>query len=655
MIAKFKYRLAWLGGVLAVWAATWLLLGLRVVSILRKNPQPFVQGAKLTGPILTGAISWGLTAASAYLAIGILLALIAQVALAPMDRGHRVSPTFRQGFWVGVGSLCWFHALLYFKVPTALRTLPLVQHLPMGFALLLISLTSIFSFYMAINGTGVRNQLLRIMVAMGFLVSITLLPHDVFRRFMSSSPSLGKQERRMLLIGIDGLRRDTLELIQPGWAAPGGCTSITPVPATRKAWLALYGADPEYCINAVVMPERSEIAHPEWLKLLVVAQQKGIRTAFVINDSLTPSFGLQPTLLTEVVEPDGGWKYWFTLGYGTAWPAYSWLQNYISPVETSNAWSDSKSFFRDIGRVLARNQWVSAHDCGLHVPIIPNREELQEMGGWHWLWQSAKSYHAYTTESEVQHDRSRLTPNADPWLHYQARAKRLINDLSPFIQEWTQVYPELSGVLTSDHGESFMPINNANGMLLSHLSGMHGYTTDAQSIFIPLHPFGKTKHTLTSEQVFSWFDLRDSILEWIINQGPILLKGRKEGWLIQFPTIDPRDFFASVSKGQQQEDDQGIKIQEIARSTYLLPSGAWFIDDRIMEQFKTRKRSSAIATYKDLVTFNPDIDGKYRRNVYHGLKLVQTLLVSKEEMDSEIRAFKGMNPDSLPESLGLHD
>ena len=210
---------------------------------------------------------------------------------------------------------------------------------------------------------------------------------------------------------------------------------------------------------------------------LVAAERKGLRTAFVINDSLTPSFGLQPSLFSDVVEPDGGWKYWFTLGYGTCWPAYSWIQNYFSPVETTNAWSDSEVFWRDLDRTLEGHHWVSSHDCELHVPITLKRAELQTLDPWRWLLHSAKAYHPYTTAAEINQDRSRLNWRADALLHYQIRIHRLIDSLAPHLEAWNLQYPQLSGVVTSDHGEEHVPLV-ISGKVVSHLNGLHGFLTN---------------------------------------------------------------------------------------------------------------------------------------------------------------------------------
>lgn len=643
-------RFRWVVGTLVAWLGAWLLLGIRAIPNLTRNPHPFVQGAKLKGPLLQGVISWSLGTLLAYTLAGLLLTLLARVALVPLSRGAKVNPGFREGMWTGLGSLLGFHAFLYLQVPTALDALPWLRVWPIGLVLLLMFGSAFMAMSQASRGIQLSHPWLRAFGAVLFVGLPMLVPHDIFRAWMTGSSNLSPTAPRVLLIGVDALRQDTLESIRPDWAAPGGCTPIAAVPATRKAWLSLYGTDPDLGINAVVMPERSEFSHPERMKLLVEAEQRGIRTAFVINDSLTPAFSLQPNRFASAVEPDGGWKYWFTLSYATCWPVYSWFQNYFSFVETTNTWCDSKAYYRDVSREIRRNHFVSAHDCRLHPPVTLNLWELQQFDPWRWVFQSARAYHTYATYDEAFNNKSHVTWRSDAKRHYEIRARNVICVIAPAMETWTRDFPNLSGLLLSDHGEDFAAIVKGK-TLLSHHPGMHGYLADADTLRIPLHPFGQTRYsTLTKDHVFSWFDLRDGLLQWLRTQQPLALIGRQEGWVVQFPTIDSRDFTSpgpGTAAGSDSNEDQGIRISEIAKALYMFPNGTWFIDDQDMARFKNRKKSTALVSHGQMITFNPEGNNRYARNVFHGTEVIAGSVVTQEEMDREIAAFKGARPSPL--------
>lgn len=643
--------LRWALGVLSVWGTAWLLLGIRIVPILKNNPQPFVAAAKLKGAILAGVVSWALDALVAYLLVGLVVTLLGQIALSSFSKAMRLDPTFRSGVWSGMGGLFCFHGYLYFQVPSALRSLPILKSVPIGLDLLLFVLCGALCLHFSMRKSELSRRPLRIIVALLLMTMPMLLPHDVFRALMPGPSVVDPHAPRLLLFGVDGLRQDTLERIRPDWAAPGGCTPVTSVPATRKAWLVLYGSDPSLALNAVVMPQRSELSQPDRLRLLVEAERQGLRTAFLINDSLTPAFSLQPTPFSETLEPEGGWKYWFTLGYGSAWPAYSWAQNIFSIVETTNPWGESGPFLRDVERALGRNHWMGVHDCRLHAPILPTWEELQALDPWNWLLHPPRAFQSYVTAQEVNQDRSRLNWRTDGLRQYEIRTERLLRDLAPYLVRWSQKFPELSGLLFSDHGEVFLPIHESGKPFMTRLSGVHGFGTDAENLRVPIHPFGCTRHKLDSGQVYSLFDVRDDMMAWVRGRRPLELRGRSEGWLIQFPAIDGRDFTTSQFMSQNAtRDDQGITISEITRGTYLLPSGAWFVDDIMIDQFGKRKKATALVTSSGIIAFNPSSDNGFRRDQFNGMNRVSTCEVSEESMNQEIGAFRGVRPLPVSEN-----
>jgi len=400
-----------------------------------------------------------------------------------------------------------------------------------------------------------------------------------------------------------------------------------------------------------VMPSVSEMTNQVDLRLLRTAEVQGIRTAFVIDDSLTPAFGLQPNLFSTVREPDGGWKYWFTLGFGSCWPVYSWTQNYLSPVETSNIWCSTNAYLRDIDRQLETHGWVSSHTCELHSPITLRFEELLKLSGWKWLWRSANSYKAYVARVEIQRDNGmRVGLRADASRHFNVRSMFLLERLKPFLQKWEQEYPALSGVVTADHGEHFAPIASDNGQVFSHFGGVHGFDLGPDTILIPMHPFGQATSSLGPQDCYSWLNLRDDISTWFVGSGALRLTGSPEGHLIQMPTIravhlepvriqNPGAQAPGPVENSSAQEAAGIHPKDILLATTFLANGIWFCQDTPPESMATKPLSSAMVQGTHMVTYNPDGHGTYARIDFVGYKKLGMWKTSKGIMDRDLATF----------------
>lgn len=644
-------RIRWILGVLSPWVVVWFLLGIRILPALQQTPNPFVKEIKLTGVMVAAVREWIMATLVAYLVVGLLLALLAHVAFSmhvARDKAQRLD--FIGGLLLGGGTLLWFHAALYWAVPVAMASLPVLRALPMGVAFVLLGGTGGGLMYLEVRRAGRDLPWLRTVGALVLVLLPLLVPHDSFRCLMPQPSRLDPSTPRVILVGLDAMRQDLFEELMPTWKAPGGVHTLAHATATRKLWNLTLGADPEAFKYSLVMPFRWELEHPEHMKLLRHAEQKGLRTAFVINDSLSPAFGLQPNLFSSVKEPDGGWKYWFTLGYGTAWPVYSWVQNYYSIVETSNPWSDTSVYWRDVERAMEEHHWVGSHLCDLHVPITLRRSELRAWRGWAWLGDSANAYRSSMTPSDLAANPARQTWRGDALLQYRVRMNRILKELEPKLVRWTSRYPALNGVVFSDHGETHVAVQAPNGQS-THLSGMHGYWADAESSRIALHPFGCTTHRMDASQVWTLLDLRDSIARWIQNPArPLHLEATSEGWLAHYVSMQAT-FLVPEEEREYAVRKAGLKADDLMSSTYLLPSGIWFVEHKNSEAAglaSERVLCHVLAKGPELVVFNPMAGGKWERIAYLNYRETGRQLVDKSFLTRELSNFQGRRPTALP-------
>jgi len=639
MSSGFRARLTWLLGILAMWTLGWLALGFRFMLLVGSNPHPFLPELSYTGVMLKAVAEWAMYALAAYTAIGLLSGLILfvwQRVNVQVDLEHHLR--FRLGLWIGLGSFLWIHGLLYLDVPGAMGMVQGLQHLPMGLSLALLLCGGMWAIARGFHSSWRSSW--RVAGGCMTLALLLHLPHDLYRWLVPQSHKIPAGERRLVVLGIDGLRQDVTETIMPTWKAPGGCQPVVAVPATRLAWNMLLGADPETFQYHFVIPFRTELENPPKPGLLDAARANKQRTIFLIDDSTTLSFALSRTPFDNVYEPGGGWKHFFTVGAGTCWPVYSWAENYLTAVETTNPWSDGKVFFRDLQRALSEHHWVSAHTCQLHAPFFLRRDEIQVLRPWSWLLHSARAYQPYQSMEQAERDHFRRAGGrANPINHYKIRAARILKDLSPLIHQWESDYPNLSGVVTSDHGEEHPPVVTPDGTLVSYLTAVHGFNLTPDTLKVPLHPFGNTQSHLGPKDIYSWLDLRDDLGKWIMGTGPLqLTRSGPEGWLLSFPTVQAVHTQPKEIRDQGGVEGAGKRPQDFVTGTYLGFNGYWFIDAPPTLNHYNLELSWAFIQPERTMVLNPIGKGRYIQGVYAGYNL---------------ESFKELPTDSIEDTLKL--
>jgi hypothetical protein len=645
-----KARLRWLLGVATVWALAWAGLGANALWTLGRNPHPLLPTLQITGTLRWAVAQWLIGALGAYLILGLIFGLIGFVG-ARAGRGEEGIPealTYRKGIWMGLGSALWVHGVLYAQVPVVIGTLPLFKWIPLGIGLLLVMGGGLLALIRAVAAPGLRfaaGRALGVALAMGALL---YLPHDLFRKMSPAPEAQDPQARRLLLFSVDGLRQDVAEAAMPQWKAPRGVQPIVAVPATRLAWNMLMGGDPDTLTYATVIPYRDEWRTGASLPLLAEAQKRGVRTAFLIDDCTTLSFGLSAAPFDTVKEPFGGWKHFFSAGAGFTWPVYSWVENYLSPVETTNPWAEPRFFFRDVDRALKGHHWVSAHTCQLHAPFFLRFRELRALDQWAWLFHGPRAYAPYQSTEQVMEDHfAKAGRRSDPALHYDIRVTQLLREAEPYLAAWQAQYPALSGVVTSDHGELHVPILSRRTQATTRLTGIHGFTLDADTMKVPLHGFGVTSTAeLQPGSVYSWFNLRDDLHAWLGGTGPLAFRGEADrGWVVRWPYLHPAHVYGpppEAPEGQARAWTPG----DMVHATILMKDGTWYLEDS-RNKGTSRRLSYALVRGDRMITFNPTVPGSWLREDWTGYTSEEGRLVSEADLQRELKAFNGRLPAPL--------
>ena len=642
LLHRLVMSITWLFSGMLAWCGVWFLSGSGNLATLLFHPHPFLH-ASLGTPVVLGAVfGWALAALLTYMVGGLLTtALFLPFVWKNQLAASRATPIHRQGLLAGLATALWLHGSLFIMVPIGMNNLPVLNHLPIGLLLLGFLAGGSCLGWRALAPMPSRSRVWVLLLLGAVTTAGLFLPHDLLRAHQPAG-ILRATEPRLVLVSFDALRRDEMEKAVPQWRLNEGIQTVTAFPSTRLAWEALLGSDTDRTFSGTLAPTLWDLAHPERLSLVAKASALNIRTAFAINDSLSPSYGLEPNLFTTVAEPEGGWKYWFSYGSGTTWPFYSWAQNYLSSIETSNPWNDADAWFRDLDRLLENHQWLASHHCGLHSPVIPTLPELQAFDPWLWAGHAPATYCSY--ESDDDHDLDthhwRESWRSDGKRLYSIRAHQLLAKLVAVQGRWAQQYPALSGVILSDHGEGFPVIFKDAIQPISHGAGLHGFGVDDLTLTIPLHPFGVTVNSLHSGEVWSLINLRESIDTWLVNRQPLVLRGEAQGWAVQVQNIQATHFIRTPT-GQTPDPASGITTTEIAFRLVARSDGSWADDGSSPTPGKPVPVSSALISHDAWVLFNPIDDCQWHRQEVRDGKIFQQATVSKQAMAAEVACFKG--------------
>jgi hypothetical protein len=295
---------------------------------------------------------------------------------------------------------------------------------------------------------------------------------------------------------------------------------------------------------------------------------------------------------------------------------------------------------------------VFSHTCQLHAPFYARRDELQVLRPWRWLLHTAYAYQSYQEIGEAERTHfDRQDGRSNPKNSYRIRMERLLRLTQPALNGWTARFPALSGVLTADHGEAFLPIITPDGTLVNYFTGVHGFNLTPETILVPLHPFGTTQTRGLHPGAFSWFDLRQCLKDWVDQPDALRLKQMNlEGWLLSAPSIQ-MVHTQTADQLPPRTASAGMTPAALAQQTLLSDAGIWFMTEPPPGS-EQPVSAHALITGQGMVTFNPVGGGHWAREVWQGYNLKGGSDRTTEAMDKELATFPGIRPEQVfPPSL----
>jgi hypothetical protein len=166
-------------------------------------------------------------------------------------------------------------------------------------------------------------------------------------------------------------------------------------------------------------------------------------------------------------------------------------------------------------------------------------------------------------------------------------------------------------------------------------------------MWVPLHPFGQTRHEFKPGQMFTWVELRDAMQRQAVKGGPLVLTGREDPFLTQILTIRARHL--ENEEERNRKEDLGIDPKELVGTINIMANGLWFASDPPEHELEARKLSSCVTRGRELLIFNPVKGGQYERLVFDRYKLVKMDTVTPEAAKREIEEFRKYYPGPMPQ------
>jgi hypothetical protein len=581
----------------------------------------FISSAFALKPIKRFGIYYALTIVlPIYMGAGIL-AWLASMLPATLARPGLLR-SWRAGEALGLAAsiLLWAHLVLWWQVPTALWTLPVLRAIPFVLLFPLLALASLayparWLFRSATAPWSRRGLTLACWLVLG--TGLALAPQWLPRPRPASRG--GSDPCQVLIVGDDGLRSDTFLAHADGLAGVRYANVYTPIPATRLLWHILWGGDTMVYTIGHVSPSREEFRAVHQLALLRKATQAGWKPRFYIDDGGTIGLAGRRMDLDDALMPAIGWENYVNSNLAVNFPFYAVVENWIKPFPTTNPWAALDAGLREALRLGRGSRWVMFHSCLAHQPIFLNREELGRLGRW---WALApRDYLPKVDLSQVTpRDVERMDPRTNPFRAYEVRHAAILEAWKPV---WNALArdPQYQGavrMLFSDHGERFH--NVANGF---QFQGVHGFNLDPwecrASLLVAGPGFGDQVMPAPRQATVSLLGMRSGVARLLNRQGPFdaaYLESCTPRAPFRYHTLATNAF------GEEPHEYRSEPENDLATNTYLAPDGLWWSVYKKPAEERAKDASVGYAEGSRSTYIKPLKEGGAMESVFDGYKLL---------------------------------
>jgi hypothetical protein len=581
-----------------------------------------------------------------YTLAGIALWLLTLAPLWILDRPWARAWRARECLTLGLAAFLWVHVCLWWQVPTALWTLPVLSRVPF---MLLFPLMAALPVAIALH--SMRRRGWRWPRALGGL-AVWLLLWAVPGWLPQVLPAPGVAPRggtascKVLMVGLDGLRSDVFLEKSTELKGLRYENSYTPIPATRLLWHILWGGDPLFYTVGHVGPSVEEFQHPESLALLKEAKDHDWRPRFYIDDGGTVGLAERQTDLDDALSPAEGWENYVNSNLASSFPLYAVWENWFKPFPTTNPWAPLDAGLKEALRLGRGSKWVMFHSCLAHQPIFLTRDELAQTGRWWTL--SPNDYKPVSEKNLVLKTQAEHPdPRANAFLAYQIRMDAILKAWKPL---WNQLdqdpsYRGAVRVLFSDHGERFHNIG-PNGF---QLQGVHGFNLDpweCRTAMLVAGPgFADAVVPKPRANSVSLLGLRDGTRRLIQGKGPFdagFFEAAYPTAPIRYHTLDDSAFGDPTGNYRQMSD------KEIAAHSYVGLHGLWYTEYEKPASERAKDVSVGLAQGPDLWIYKPLVGGGAHQFYYQGYQLKSLEKVEESVYQAKKAEVEKLMPPLVP-------
>ncbi len=557
-----------------------------------------------------------------YLGAAILLWLLSLAWGALFDRAWGRDWGFGTAFGLTLAAFGWIHLLLWWRVPTALWVIPVVQHLPfwLDFPLLVLVMVGPVAL-MARRRWGARAWV----VVPGWLLLWSLVGQAplVLGRRIHKDPS-HRHPVKVLLLGIDALRPDVAEAQGlAGWSGTHFPNAYTMVPATRLFYSILWGGDPAQFSLAQAIPSMDELEGRLPYSLLEAYRAKGLKVRFYMDDGGTIGLaGRAASLFDETAMPAAGWENFVNSNLAVHLPFYASWMDALRVFPSTNPWAGLADGLRETIERGRGADLVMFHTCHLHQPIFLSRPELEDIHHW-WTLSPLDLRPIAGLPLVTEADLANTDPRRDPMLAYEIRVRHLLAAWHPIWEALAKDpdYAQATRVIFADHGERFYHVTPT-----LQLQGTHGYDLDPWELRIPFLVAGPGfKDGTGTTRAVSTLELRNAVAARLLQGQPILPTsfGTLPFAPVRYHTLRT-DFLRPDPKGIHFQCDDPKKL---VAGAALLPHGIWVMRFQAPLAEREKSLSVAKAVGDHLDVYKPLVGGGAYHFAYDGyqLKAVEAL------------------------------